>query len=81
MTDHSGMTERAVLTLCFCWLFLTHALADREGHLAGLFVGVDDDVLAVQYFAVEYLDGERILHQLLDRALQWTRAEGWIVAP
>ena len=49
-------------------------------HLAGFLVGVDDDVIAVQDFAVENLQRQRILHQLLDRALQRTRAEVRVVA-
>ena len=68
------------LLSCFRWFFFADTLADFEFHLAGFLVGVDDDVVAVQHFAVENLHGQRILHQLLDRALQRARAEIRIVA-
>ena len=45
--------------------FLSHALADFELHLPGFLVGIHDDVIAVQNFAVEDLQCQRILHQLL----------------
>jgi hypothetical protein len=41
---------------------LSDALADRKGHLAKAFVGVDDYVVAVQDFAIENLQRQRILH-------------------
>ena len=45
---------------------LPHPLADFENHLAGLLVGVDDEVVAVQHRAVEDLERQRVLHQLLE---------------
>ena len=68
------------LALCFRWFFLPDALADRELHLAGLFVRVNDHVIAVQHLAVENLQCQRVLHELLDRPLQRTRSEVRIVA-
>ena len=52
--------------LALGWFLLADARADFERHLAGLLVSVDDDVVAVQDFAVEDLQRQRILHQLLD---------------
>ncbi len=68
------------LPLGSCRFFFAHPLADLKGHLARAFIRVDDDVVAVQYFAVENLERQRILHQLLNGALQRTRSEVWIVA-
>jgi hypothetical protein len=44
------------------WFLLSDALADRKRHLAKAFVGVDDYVVAVQDFAIENLQRQRILH-------------------
>jgi hypothetical protein len=60
--------------------FLPHALAHLELHLAGLLVGVDLYVVAVQNFAVENFHRQRILHQLLNGSLQRTRSEVGVVA-
>ena len=57
---------------------LAHPLADLEGYLPAL--DVDDDVIAVQDLAVEDFEGERVLHQLLDSALQRPRSEVRVVA-
>src|SRR5437867_196746 len=42
--------------------------------------GRDDDGVAFGEPALEHREGERILNQLLDRPLERTRPEGWIVA-
>ena len=60
----------ALFIAWLCRFFLADALADFELHLAGFLVGVDDHVIAVQDFAVENLQRQWILDQLLDRALQ-----------
>ena len=54
------------LPLRFRRFFLSHALADLEFHLAGFLVGVDDHVVAMQNLSIENLQGQRILHQLLN---------------
>src|SRR5438094_10634724 len=54
---------------------LSHSLANFERHLAGALVGVNNNVVTVQYLAVENLQCKRILHQLLNGALQRTSAE------
>src|SRR5215469_510713 len=66
--------------LGFGGLFLADARADLEAHLAPFLVRVDDDMIAVQDFAIEDLQSERILNQLLDGALQGTSAEVRVVA-
>ena len=60
--------------------FLPYPLADLEGHLARFLVGVDDHVVTVQNLAVQDFHRQRILHQLLDGALQRTCSKVWIVA-
>src|SRR5258708_34324917 len=69
-----------VSALCLLWLFLAYSLADFEGHLSGALVGVDDDVVAVDHFAVQNLERQRILNQLLDGALQGTGAKVRVVS-
>src|SRR4051812_22152007 len=58
----------------------SYPLANLEGHLAGFLVGSDDQMIAVQHFSVENLQSERILYELLNRALQRTRAEVRVIA-
>ncbi len=53
---------RGLSPLGLGWRLLADARADFEGHLAGLLVGLDDDVIAMQDFAVEDLQRQRILH-------------------
>src|ERR1035437_3048252 len=66
---------RGELAFGLGWFFLAYAFAHFELHLARLLVGVDDHVIAVEDFAVENLERERILHQLLDGSLQRTHTE------
>ena len=54
---------------------LPDPFADLEDHFASALVGIDDDVITVQDLPIQYLEGERILHQLLDRTLQRTGAK------
>ncbi len=63
--------RRDLLALFSCLLryFFADAFADLELHLAGFLVGVDDDVIAMENFAVENFQGKRILHKLLNSAL------------
>src|SRR5208337_2603383 len=68
------------LPLRLRYIFFADARADCERHLACLLVGVDYDVVAVEDFAVENLERQRILHQFLNRALQGARAEVRVVA-
>src|SRR5437660_5966921 len=51
-------------------LLLSHSLANFERHLAGALVGLNNNVVTVQYLAVENLQCKRILHQLLNGACQ-----------
>src|SRR5579864_1341965 len=74
-----GITGETVSSPRSRWLLLSHPLADFELHLAGFFVSVDHDVIPVENFSIENLQGEGILNQLLDRPLQRTRAEVRIV--
>ena len=56
MPDSSGE-----LPFRFHWLFLRDALADFKLQLAGLFVCVDDYVVAVQHLAVfDYFPARRL---------------------
>ena len=43
-------------------------------------VGIEQDVVAMDHFAVEDLDGQRVLDQSLNRPLSWTGAIGPIMA-
>ena len=65
--------------LCVGWLFFSYAFAHLELQVAGFLVGVDDDVIAVENFAVENLQRKRILDKLLNRTFQRTRAEVRVV--
>src|SRR5207245_227266 len=56
-------------------LSFSHSLANFERHLAGALVGVNNDVVTVQNFAVKNLQRERILHQLLNGTFQRASAE------
>jgi len=56
------------------WLFFSDALADFEDHLS-ILVAIDNDVVPVEYLAIEDLQSERILDQLLNRAFQRSRPE------
>src|SRR5579872_2977787 len=78
----SGESVKSAASLSFrlCRFFLADSFTYFEGHLAGLLVGVDDDMIAVKDLAIEDLHRQRILHQLLDRALQRTRTKVRIVA-
>src|SRR5262244_1612010 len=60
--------------------FFADALADGKRHLAGFFVGVNDHMIAVQNFAVEDFERERILNQFLNGTFQRTCSEVGIVA-
>src|SRR5579862_8370700 len=73
------MRRRSLSALHFFWLLFAYALADLELHLAGFLIGIDHDVIAVQNFAVKNLQCQRILNQLLNRALQRTCAEVGVV--
>src|ERR1700722_16914247 len=79
---HGVLATRGQISLQpgFFAFFLADALADFELHLARFLVGIRDDVIAVQNFAVENLQRQRILHQLLKRTLQRTCPEVGIVA-
>jgi len=65
---------RLILLWLLAAFFLAYAFADFELDFGGLLVGVDDDVIPVKDFAVENFQRQRILQQLLDRALQRTCA-------
>src|ERR1700682_1902 len=77
-----GWADEGVRPLRSRWLssrlcrhFLAYSLADFEDHLAGFLGGIHDYVIAVQHFAVEDLQRQRVLHQFLNRALERTRPE------
>src|SRR3989454_8428956 len=57
------------------WFFLAHALADFKLHLACALIRLHDHVVPVQHLAVQDLQRQRILHQLLDGPLQRTCTE------
>ncbi len=71
---------RSFIALAFAGSFSPTRWLTSNCHLAGFLVGVDDDVIAVEDLAVEDLHRQRILHQLLDRALQRACAEVRVVA-
>src|SRR6266849_50137 len=60
---------------CLRWFLLSHPLADFKLHLVGTLIRVHDHVVPVQHSAVQDLQRQGILHQLLDSPLQRTRAE------
>ena len=60
-------------------LLFAHAPDHLEAHLMLRQIGVDDDVVAVQYLAVEDLHGQRVLNQALDGTLERASAVGRIV--
>src|SRR5438067_7493081 len=57
------------------WLLLSHSLANFESHFSRALVGVNNNVVTVQYLAAENLQCKRILHQLLNGAFQRASAE------
>ena len=72
-----GHTVDWLSQVCLRHGFAGHGL---EVELVRLAVYVDADVRAVQDFAVEDLDGERVLDHALQGALERTRAVGRIGA-
>src|SRR5262249_7333788 len=57
-----------------------HAAIHGKAHLALGDVGINDHVVAVEYFAFQDLERQRILDKPLDGPLQWPGAVGSIVA-
>ena len=51
------------------WLFFSDAFADFEDHFS-ILVAIYNDVVPMEYLAIEDLQSERILDQLLNRAFQ-----------
>ena len=49
-------------------LFFAYAFAYLKYCFASFLVSVDDHVIAVQNLAIQYFQGKRILHKLLDGA-------------
>src|SRR5580704_10296398 len=72
LSDCAAFPNRGLLR-CDC-LSLYLALSDLEGELLGLEVRIDLHVVAMQHFAIEDLQRQRILYQLLDGPLERTRA-------
>src|SRR5713101_999987 len=70
----SGMFLR-VGTLQLRRLFFADPLADLDNDLSRALIGVHDYVVSMKYLAVEDLESQQILHQLLDRPLQRPRAK------
>ena len=67
--DDNAYSSLSALSASLFPVAFSHPLADFELHLAGFLVGIDHDVIAVQNFAVENLQRQWILDQLLNRAL------------
>src|SRR5271157_2437877 len=71
---NAGLKARSsTLLRCDCF-GLDLALGDFERQLLGFGVGVHLYAVAMQHFAIEDLHRQRVLHELLDRPLQRTRA-------
>src|SRR5581483_8501800 len=76
--DLSRWAPSLYLLFCFHCFPLLRPRAHFERQLS-VIAHADHHVVAVQHFAIEDLQRQRILDQLLDRPLQRTRAIRWIV--